>query len=96
MDIRIHNLIDSARCYDTVRELRWPEQVCCPDCKSTDVIKKGKDEVEIHKQMYACKYCGRRFDDLTNTVFSGHHQPLKIWIIFLYFLGLNLSTSQIA
>lgn len=29
-------------------------------------------------------------------MFAGHHQPLKIWIIFLYFLGLNLSTNQIA
>ena len=61
-----------------------------------NIIKKGKDAVELNKQMYACKLCGRRFDDLTNTVFAGHHQPLKIWIIFLYFLGLNLSTSQIA
>lgn len=40
--------------------------------------------------------CCKRFDDVTNTVFSGHHQPLKTWIIFLYFLGLNLSTEQIA
>jgi hypothetical protein len=33
---------------------------------------------------------------LTQTVFAGHHQPLKVWVIFLYFLGLNLSTRQIA
>lgn len=29
-------------------------------------------------------------------MFAGHHQPLKVWILFLYFLGLNLSTRQIA
>ncbi len=28
--------------------------------------------------------------------FSGHHQPLKVWILCLYFMGLNLSNSQIA
>jgi len=33
---------------------------------------------------------------LTNTVFAGHHQPVKTWVIFLYFMGLNLSTQQIA
>lgn len=33
--------------------------------------------------------------DLTNTVFSGHHQPLKTWIICLYFMGLNLWNQQI-
>ena len=96
MDIKIQNLIDSASCYDTVRELRWPEKVCCPHCESIDVIKRGKDDVEVYKQRYECKTCTKRFDDLTNTVFAGHHQSLKVWIIFLYFLGLNLSTNQIA
>ena len=38
----------------------------------------------------------RGFDDLTDTVFEGHHQPLKIWILCLYFMGLNLSNQQIA
>jgi transposase-like protein len=42
------------------------------------------------------KDCGKRFDDLTGTIFSGHHQPLKIWILCLYFMGLNLSNKQIA
>ena len=28
--------------------------------------------------------------------FAGHHQPLRVWILRLYFMGLNLSNSQIA
>jgi transposase-like protein len=43
-----------------------------------------------------CHNCDRRFDDLTDTVFAGHHQPLKVWILCLYFMGLNLSNEQIA
>ena len=35
-------------------------------------------------------------NDLTDTVFAGHHQPLKVWILCLYFMGLNLSNEQIA
>src|SRR5215468_5360754 len=37
-----------------------------------------------------------RFDDLTDTIFAGHHQSLKVWILCLYFMGLNLSNEQIA
>ena len=27
---------------------------------------------------------------------AGHHQPLRVWILCLYFMGLNLSNAQIA
>ena len=40
--------------------------------------------------------CNRSFDDLTGTVFAGHHQPLSVWMLCLYFMGLNLSNRQIA
>lgn len=96
MEINIQGLIDDARCYEVVRDLRWPEKVCCSDCHSENVIKRGKDDSCPHRQRYECKQCDKRFDDLSNTVFSGHHQPLKTWIIFLYFMGLNLSTAQIS
>ena len=42
------------------------------------------------------KACGGRFDDLTGTVLAGHHQPLRVWVLCLYFMGLNLSNRQIA
>ena len=29
-------------------------------------------------------------------MFAGHHQPLKVWILCLYLMGLNLSNEQIA
>lgn len=94
--ISIKNLIGDVQCYETVRHLRWPEGVRCPDCGSPDVIKRGRDEGEPARQRYGCKACGRRFDDLTDTVFAGHHQPLRVWMLCLYFMGLNLSNRQIA
>lgn len=96
MQVNIKNLIDDTQCYDTVRELRWPEGRVCPFCESQRVIRRGFDEKESAKQRYECKACGKRFDDLTGTIFSGHHQPLKVWILCLYFMGLNLSNEQIA
>ena len=29
-------------------------------------------------------------------VLAGHHQPLRMWVLCLYFMGLNLSNRQIA
>jgi hypothetical protein len=29
-------------------------------------------------------------------VLAGHHQPLRVWVLSLYFMGLNLSNQQIA
>ena len=49
-----------------------------------------------HRQRYRCTACGSRFDDLTGTILAGHHQPLRVWVLCLYFMGLNLSNRQIA
>ena len=40
--------------------------------------------------------CAGRFDDLTGTVLAGHHQPLRVWVLCLPFMGLNLANRQIA
>ena len=94
--LSIQDLISNAQCYEALRALRWPEGVDCPHCQSAHVIKRGKDESQPDRQRYDCKACGRRFDDLTGTVLAGHHQPLKTWMVCLYFMGLNLSNRQIA
>ena len=96
MTIAIHRLIDDAKCYAMVRELRWPDGVCCPHCEGRQVVKNGHDTTEPCRQRYRCNDCERCFDDLTETVFAGHHQPLRIWMLCSYFMGLNLSNQQIA
>jgi transposase-like protein len=79
-----------------VRQLRWPDGAECPHCHATEVVKNGHDETQPDRQRYLCRMCNRAFDDLTGTVFAGHHQPLSVWMLCLYFLGLNLSNRQIA
>jgi transposase-like protein len=96
MRLNIHGLIDNAKCYQMVRQLRWAEGVECPCCHGTKVVKNGSDETQNDRQRYLCRMCNRSFDDLTGTVFAGHHQPLSIWMLCLYFMGLNLSNRQIA
>ena len=96
VQVNIKRLIDDVQCYQTVRELRWPDGIMCPSCQSTPVIKRGFDDTEPARQRYECHNCDKRFDDLTDTIFAGHHQPLKVGILCLYFMGLNLSNEQIA
>ena len=88
--VNIQDLFDDAKCYLTIREMRWPDGVSCPRCSSESVIKNGRDDAEPHRQRYECRSCLQRFDDLTNTIFAGHHQPLRTWIACLYLMGLNL------
>ena len=92
----LNSLIDDAKCYRMVRQLRWLQGISCPQCESIGVSKRGKDDTQPERQRYVCKSCGFNFDDLTNTIFAGHHQPLRQWIGCLYLMGLNLSSQQIA
>ena len=94
--LKIDNLIDDAKCYESVRQMRWPDGVRCVWCKSDDVKRRGRHQRQRDRQRYHCKACQRDFDDLTATIFAHHHQPLRKWIVCLYLLGLNLSNEQIA
>lgn len=96
LNIQIKNLLDDKKCYEVVRELRWANGITCPDCKSTSIQKRGFHSNQVFRQRYACCDCKAQFDDLSDTIFEGHHQPLRVWILCLYFMGLNLSNEQIA
>jgi transposase-like protein len=65
-------------------------------CPHSGHYRHGHHNSSEHRYRYQCKKCGKYFDDLTNTIFQGHHQPLKVWVICLYLMGLNLSNKQIA
>jgi len=94
--INLSGLVDDAKCFALVRQHRWPEGARCPACGSAAVIRDGCDDTQPCRQRYRCKACSGRFDDLTGTVLAGHHQPLRVWVLCLYFMGLNLSNRQIA
>ena len=57
------------------------ENVKCIECGSDHVWKNGLSKNKI--QTYKCKNCNKRFDDLTNTIFSGTHLTYEQIEIFL-------------
>jgi transposase-like protein len=94
--VNLSSLLDDAKCYELVRQHRWPDGVRCPRCASASVTRHDRDDTQPYRQRYRCAGCSTRFDDLTGTVLAGHHQPLRVWVLCLYFMGLNLSNRQIA
>lgn len=98
MVLYLQDLLDDEKCFAKVRELRWSDgSVRCPRCGSEAVKRNGYHNTQKARQRYVCQgECCGHFDDLTGTVFEGHHQPLEVWILCLYLMGLNLSNRQIA
>jgi hypothetical protein len=94
--VNLQELCDDARGSQTLRAMRWPDGVTCPRCASGSVLKNGRDDSEPDRQRAECRDCQQRFDDLTDTIFAGHHQPLRTWIAGLSLRGLNLSGLPIA
>src|SRR4051812_38270637 len=88
--IKLTNLLDEAKCYEVIRQLRWPDGVVCLHCRNRGVVRNGHDDRERNRQRYLCKTCKYRFDDLTGTVLAGHHQPVSTWVLGSYFMGVNL------
>ena len=93
---QLHKLLDSPHCYAMVRALRWRQGLACVSCGSSEVVKNGKGPVESARQHCRCRSCGRCFDDLSETVLAGSHQPVSHWITTLYRLNLNVSMARIA
>jgi len=44
--LNLTQLIDDAKCYESVRQMRWSEGICCFKCSTQQVIKRGKDETQ--------------------------------------------------
>ena len=94
--LNIKNLIDEKACYEAVKQSRWPYGVHCPHCSSNKINKRGKNDRQQECCRYTCKNCGKRFDDLTMTIFAGRHQPLSVWFIYIFLMALNVTNRQIA
>ena len=93
---RLNDLLDESKCYEEVRRKRWPHGVRCPSCTSNKITQRGRNHRQPECRRYTGKNCGKRFDDLTGTIFMGRHQPLAVWFAYLYLMGLKVSNRQIA
>lgn len=96
LKLNILDLVTQSKCYDFLREVRWPSGVSCPNCQSDLVVKNGRCSHQKLLQKYDCRGCERGFNDLTGTVFQDSNKSLKVWVLAMYLMGLNLSNLQIS
>ncbi|WP_216638529.1 transposase [Endozoicomonas arenosclerae] len=41
--MKLYDLLDNAKCFEKIRQIRWPEGVKCVHCASSDITRQGKD-----------------------------------------------------
>lgn len=55
--ISINGLIDEDQCYQKVQELRWSEEVKCPWCDSSNIVKNGHNsKFQVFFPLFSKKY----------------------------------------
>jgi len=55
--VNLSALLDASKCFELVRQHRWPEGMHCPGCDSAAIIRNGHDEQQPYRQRYRCKAC---------------------------------------
>ena len=53
--VNLPSLIDDAKCFELVRQHRWPEGVRCPSCRSASVARHGRDDTQPHRRKRPCR-----------------------------------------
>jgi len=59
-------------CRAYLEQLRWPEGVRCPDCRSEKIW-------AMRSPFYRCRLCGYDFTVTAGTLFADTHKPLRVW-----------------
>ncbi|WP_130609101.1 IS1595 family transposase [Cohnella abietis] len=76
----------------TIRESRFASGLGCLHCGSTSVKRNGKYR---SRQRYLCHDCGKSFNDMTNTPFSGSRYPEK-WMKYIELMVEGFTLPKIA
>jgi transposase-like protein len=83
-DINLVNLVErfgsDEKCRAHLTELRWPNGVDCPRCKSKSISQISE------RDQYDCNKCRYQFSVTSNTIFHDSHLPLWKWFLTIYLM----------
>jgi transposase-like protein len=83
-DINLVNLIErfgtDEKCREYLTELKWPDGVECPRCKSKSI-----STIEDRDQ-YDCNKCRYQFSVTSGSIFHDSHLPLWKWFLAIYLM----------
>jgi len=66
----IHDLMDDERCYETIRQKRWPHAIHCPRCTSNKIV----EIVKNHRHSACWRYPAETAASNGGMVAPGHIQ----------------------
>jgi transposase-like protein len=69
------------KCHAYLEELRWPEGVACPRCKSQKISRITK------RRQFDCDGCRYQFSVRVGTIFQDSKLPLWKWFLTVYMMG---------
>ena len=69
-----------------IADMRWPDGLHCPFCKSFDCINM---ELAKSPQPFQCRTCRRYFSTRTNSVLSVNSVPARFWIPLIRYVATN-------
>ncbi len=81
------------RCRAYLEALRWPNEICCPRCKSDKISN------IVKRNQYDCDACRYQFSVTAGTLFNDSHLPLWKWFLCVYLLcesKKGMSANQIS
>src|SRR5882672_6195354 len=68
------------KCRARLTELRWPNGVTCPRCKSESISR------VIDRDQYDCNKCRYQFSTTSGTIFHDSHLSLSKWFLAIYLM----------
>lgn len=71
---------DDTNCRKALENLRWPDGVRCPSCKSEKISR------IVARNQFDCDSCRYQFSVLSGTIFHDTHLPLHKWFLAAYLL----------
>ncbi|MBI2529107.1 MAG: transposase [Candidatus Rokubacteria bacterium] len=84
-----------ARCYDMLRQARWPNGMTCPGCGGRRITTHSRSP-RTPRRRYLCLSCRRTFSDLTATPLAQTNLPLAKWFECLRLLPGRHTTAGLA
>src|SRR5713226_9069732 len=71
---------DDTKCRKAIENLRWPQGVRCPACKSEKISRIAA------RNQFDCDTCRYQFSATAGTIFHDTHLPLWKWFLATYLL----------
>jgi transposase-like protein len=71
---------DDDKCRSAIENMRWPDGVRCPACKSAKISR------IVARKQFDCDSCRYQFSATAGTIFHDTHLPLHKWFLATYLL----------